>query len=108
MDVDPIDGGPRDVSRPTPMTGSTMTPLPAASNPTPMHISEEEEVRHSIEMLRGDDVSARVAAANRLETIASALGVDRTRDVSRSQNPCRDALVQKFTLFTNDLLLPLL
>lgn len=44
--------------------------------------SEEEEARQAIDMLRGDDVSARVAAANRLEAVAAALGEERTREVS--------------------------
>eukprot|EP00978_Attheya_sp_CCMP212_P005656 scaffold12688_cov49-Attheya_sp.AAC.2 len=39
----------------------------------------EEEARQTIEMLRGDDVSARVSAANKLENVATALGVERTR-----------------------------
>ena len=43
--------------------------------------SEEEEARQAIDMLRGDDVSGRVAAANRLEAVAAALGEERTRDV---------------------------
>ncbi len=43
--------------------------------------SEEEEARQAIDMLRGDDVSGRVAAANRLESVAAALGEERTRDV---------------------------
>jgi serine/threonine-protein phosphatase 2A regulatory subunit A len=42
--------------------------------------SEDEEARQAIDMLRGDDVSARVAAANRLEAVAAALGEERTRD----------------------------
>jgi serine/threonine-protein phosphatase 2A regulatory subunit A len=42
--------------------------------------SEEEEARQAIDMLRGDDVSGRVAAANRLESVAAALGEERTRD----------------------------
>jgi hypothetical protein len=47
----------------------------------------EEEARQTIEMLRGDDVSARVSAANKLENVATALGVERTRKVSRSIDP---------------------
>jgi hypothetical protein len=42
--------------------------------------SEEEEARQAIDKLRGEDVSARVAAANRLEAVAAALGEERTRD----------------------------
>ena len=33
-------------------------------------LSEEEEARQAIEKLRGDDVSARVEAAYKLETVA--------------------------------------
>ncbi|CAJ1942760.1 unnamed protein product [Cylindrotheca closterium] len=72
MDVDPVDDGPRHMTAPLPMT-----PTPATAPADNM--SKEEEARHSIEMLRGDDVSARVAAASRLESIASVLGEERTR-----------------------------
>lgn len=48
--------------------------------------SEEEEARQAIDMLRGEDVSGRVAAANRLEAVAAALGEERTRDVSLWNN----------------------
>lgn len=46
-----------------------------------MQIAEEEEARQAIDMFRGDDMSARVAAANRLEAVASVLGEQRTREV---------------------------
>ena len=72
MDIDPIDDGPKKIVRSNPMT-TTMAP---------MHISEEEEARQAIDMLRGDDVSARVAAANRLDAVAKTLGEERTREVS--------------------------
>ena len=45
-------------------------------------LSEEEEVRQAIEKLRGEDVSARVEAAYKLEAVAKTLGEERTRDVS--------------------------
>lgn len=45
-----------------------------------MQIAEEEEARQAIDMFRGDDMSARVAAANRLEAVASVLGEQRTRE----------------------------
>lgn len=45
-------------------------------------LSEEEEVRQAIEKLRGEDVSARVEAAYKLESVAKTLGEERTRDVS--------------------------
>ena len=74
MDVDPVDDGPRHMTAPLPLT-----PTPATAPVDNM--SKEEEARYSIEMLRGDDVSARVAAASRLESIASVLGEERTRQV---------------------------
>jgi hypothetical protein len=77
MDIDPIDDGPKETARPHPMT---LSPTAAA----PVHISEEEEVRQAIDMLRGDDVSARVSAASRLEAVASVLGEERTREVCQS------------------------
>mmetsp|Transcript_10812 Transcript_10812/g.30968 ORF Transcript_10812/g.30968 Transcript_10812/m.30968 type:complete len:644 (+) Transcript_10812:172-2103(+) len=43
-------------------------------------ITEEEEARQSLDMLRSDDVSNRIAAANKLESIATALGEQRTRE----------------------------
>ena len=72
MDVDPIDGGPKDL-------GKGLPPPPPKA--VPMQISEEEEARQAIDMFRGDDMSARVKAANRLEAIASVLGEQRTREV---------------------------
>ena len=58
-------------------------PPPPPPPPSPaMAMSEEDEARQAIDMLRGEDVSARVAAANRLEAVAAALGQERTRDVS--------------------------
>lgn len=43
-------------------------------------LSEEEEARQAIEKLRGEDLSARVEAAHKLETVAKTLGEERTRD----------------------------
>lgn len=73
MDVDPIDDGPTGPLKAHPMTMSQTSAAPA-------HITEEEEARQAIDMLRGDDVSGRVAAANRLEAVASVLGEERTRE----------------------------
>lgn len=72
MDIDPIDDGPK------------MAPSPPASPVVAKElvISEEDEARQAIDMLRGDDVSGRVAAANKLEAVAAALGQERTREVS--------------------------
>jgi hypothetical protein len=76
MDIDPIDGGPREIIKPS------HPPYPSGNiNHKKMEISEEEEARQAIDMFRGDDVSARVAAANRLEVVASVLGEQRTREV---------------------------
>ncbi|KAL3912526.1 MAG: hypothetical protein SGILL_006846 [Bacillariaceae sp.] len=44
------------------------------------NVSKEEEAKRAIDMLRGDDVAARVAAASRLESVATVLGEQRTRD----------------------------
>lgn len=73
MDIDPVDDGPRHMSKQPGTTAMAIAPTE--------HLSEEEEARQAIEMLRGDDVSARVAAASRLESVASVLGQERTREV---------------------------
>ena len=75
MEIDPIDDGPRVTGKPD------VTMTPASATAAPANISEEDEVRQAIDMLRGDDVSARVAAASRLESVASVLGEQRTREV---------------------------
>jgi hypothetical protein len=74
MDVDPIDDGPKVV----PQNPDGGTPAVASK----VVISEEDEARQAIDLMRGDDVAGRVAAANRLEAVAAALGPQRTRDVS--------------------------
>jgi len=51
-------------------------------------IEEEEDAKRTIEMLQGEDISDRVAAASRLESVAKALGPRRTREVS-SRMDCR-------------------
>ena len=74
--VDPVDDGPMLMGR---MDGAG----PAhAHQATPMSITQEDDARQVIEMLRGDDVSERVSAATRLEAVAAALGEERTREVS--------------------------
>ena len=75
MDIDPIDGGPKEIIKPSP------PPPPSNHAVVPMQISEEEEARQAIDMFRGDDMAARVKAANRLEAVASVLGEQRTREV---------------------------
>ena len=67
---------PMDIDSPT---EDTKPPPPP---PLAVAMSEDDEARQAIDMLRGEDVSARVAAANRLEVVAAALGQERTRDVS--------------------------
>lgn len=64
------------------MTGATGSTGGFTSAVPGSEISKEEEARQAIDMLRGDDVALRVAAANRLESVASVLGEERTRDVS--------------------------
>lgn len=80
MEIDPIDGGPKSMGAPPPPEAMEMSPPPVAATSI-VAISEEDEARQAIDMLRGDDVSSRVAAANRLEAVAAALGEERTRDV---------------------------
>ena len=78
MEIDPIDDGPKVVVAPPP-------PEVVAPRVTKeLVISQEDEARQAIDMLRGDDVSDRVAAANRLEAVAAALGQERTREVGAS------------------------
>ena len=81
MDIDPIDGGPKEIIKPVPAVTNAALAGGSSSGLIPMQVSEEEEARQAIEMLRGDDVAARVAAASRLESVASVLGEQRTRDV---------------------------
>eukprot|EP00535_Pseudo-nitzschia_heimii_P006404 CAMPEP_0197189352 /NCGR_PEP_ID=MMETSP1423-20130617/19606_1 /TAXON_ID=476441 /ORGANISM="Pseudo-nitzschia heimii, Strain UNC1101" /LENGTH=680 /DNA_ID=CAMNT_0042641439 /DNA_START=259 /DNA_END=2301 /DNA_ORIENTATION=+ len=86
MDIDPVDGGPKEIIKPSPPPpppgsgGGNPHGNHKSNNVVPMQISEEEEARQAIDMFRGDDVSARVAAANRLEAVASLLGEQRTRE----------------------------
>jgi len=68
---------------------STQTPLsgPAASAAASALAKDPllapltaEDAQNAIEMLRGDDVAGRVAAASRLEGVAAALGEERTKE----------------------------
>ena len=83
MDIDPIDGGPKEIVKPVPAANNALTNFTNSQGLFPLQVSEEEEARQAIEMLRGDDVAARVAAASRLESVATVLGEQRTRDVRR-------------------------
>jgi len=74
MDVDPIDDGPKYMSAVSQPPSSPNSPHSSSS---PL---KEEEARHAIDMLRGDDVAGRVAAANKLEAVATTLGQERTRE----------------------------
>jgi hypothetical protein len=86
MDIDPIDGGPR------PPVSSHLTAPPLQQSLAALHsgggtalpgaATTEEEARQAIEMLRSDDLSARVAAAHRLDSVAAVLGEERTREVT--------------------------
>ena len=60
--------------------------LPSQQTPPPppvvvVVVLSEEEARLCIEMLRSEDLANRVAAANRLDAVATSLGQERTRDV---------------------------
>ena len=80
MDIDPIDDGPKIASLPP---QEAVTVVLAKKE---LIVSQEDEARQAIDMLRGDDVSDRVAAANRLEAVAIALGQERTREVRAKWN----------------------
>jgi HPt (histidine-containing phosphotransfer) domain-containing protein len=91
IDVDPVDGGPKPTATGTgmndPMAQEQPPPPPpqltlvSAAAAAASGSSAEEEARQAIEMLHGDDVGNRVAAAHRLESVAAALGPERTREV---------------------------
>lgn len=81
MEIDPIDDGPKQDKTTTMGSFHSDQPNSEKNQPTPMSISQEDDARRSIEMLRGVDVSERVAAASRLEAVAAALGEERTREV---------------------------
>jgi hypothetical protein len=95
IDVDPVDGGPKATGmgpndlmaqqqqeqQPQPHMTVVSAAAAAASGS-----SAEEEARQAIDMLHGDDVGNRVAAAHRLESVAAALGPERTREVCNYSN----------------------
>lgn len=83
MDIDPVDDGPK---QDTPMMAPPLSGSPPVQiKPVPITITQEEEARRAIEMLRGDDVANRVSAANRLDAVAAALGEERSREVGDSE-----------------------
>ena len=55
----------------------------ALSSSTSLDI--EGDAKNTIEMLRGDDISERISAANRLESVAVALGPQRVREVRSAE-----------------------
>lgn len=93
IDVDPVDGGPKPAATGTvldpmaqqqeqqPQPQMTVVSAAAASSSSAAAITKEEEARQAIDMLHGDDVGNRVAAAHRLESVAAVLGPERTREV---------------------------
>lgn len=76
MEIDPVDDGPMQAS----MTSRFDNGAPQNQQHQSMFLTQEDDARQAIEMLRGDDVSERVSAATRLEAIAAALGEERTRE----------------------------
>ena len=59
-----------------PATATTVSPDASTA------MEEEVDPRQIIDMLGGDDIEGRISAANRLESVAAALGEKRTREVS--------------------------
>ena len=83
MDIDPIDDGPRPaLSSPVTATVQPMMMTTTAIVGNDNNITQEEEARQAIDLLRGEDLSGRVSAAHRLDAIAKVLGPERTREVS--------------------------
>ena len=78
MDFDPIDDGPIQKNFPN-------NPPPASPNVSSIgnnhNVNAVEDPKNAVQMLRSDDLSNRVAAAHKLDTIAKALGEQRTREV---------------------------
>jgi hypothetical protein len=78
VEIDPVDGGPKMMTPPPPPPD--LSPGSSSMNKV-LIISQEDEARQAIEMLRSEDVADRVTAATRLEAVAAALGQERTRNV---------------------------
>ena len=79
IDTERETSSPQMMMKDTPMTNNNNNNN-ASAGVTPL--SEEEEARQAIEKLHGDDLSARIEAASKLDTVAKTLGEERTRDVS--------------------------
>lgn len=83
MTVDSIASTDMEDVAPQTLADKNAMPSSAASNgDVEMGISEEEEARLAIENLKGDDVTERIAAANKLDIVAKVLGEERTQMVS--------------------------
>ena len=86
---------PMDIDEETLPTGNTSlkenTAMDADSLP-PAAYSTEEEARQAIEMMKGDVLTNRTAAASRLDFVAKALGDIRTREVRVEEYSTRVAL----------------
>ena len=79
MEIDSVDDGPKQDTPMITVRLDTNTRPSQLSHATA--ITQEEEARQALEMLRGDDVAERVSAASRLDAVAAALGEERTREV---------------------------
>jgi hypothetical protein len=92
---DPSDRSEAQVIHQLTESSSTLMFKSESSNASPTVVAlSEEDARQLIDMLRGDDVGARVAAAHRLDLIAVALGEQRTREV-------RLFHLGRFTIYTD-------
>lgn len=80
MDIDPIDDGPRPIPSHVGHASERSSSVQVVALPTT--ILKEEDARRAIDMLRSEESTARISAAHRLDSIASVLGPERTRDVS--------------------------
>ena len=79
MDIDPIDDGPL----PTPRNNPSSLVMSAPRDPLNIAsaVISGDDTKQMVDMLRSDDLSNRVAAAHKLDSIARALGQQRTREV---------------------------
>ena len=64
-----------------PNSSDKNTMLNNTDGDTEMNISDEEQARQAIETLKGEDLSEKIAAANKLDYVAKVLGPERTREV---------------------------
>lgn len=78
MDIDPIDDGPLPTPRNNPSSLVMSAPRDALNISST--VISGDDTKQMVDMLRSDDLSSRVAAANKLDSIALALGQQRTRE----------------------------